>query len=170
EEAWSNAAKMVEAYSDEMIKRWKEEIDTYLVFAGLFSAVLTTFNVQSYLLLQPAAPDPSIAILYQISSQFASFSINYPFINSTHPSSSGGRPNPDAPPPVPRWAVWLNTLWFSGLILSLSSASVGIMAKQWLNEYNSGVSGTSRPVARVRLHRLNNLRSWRVEDVINTIP
>ncbi len=31
-EAWSSAAKMVETYSDEMIKRWKEEIDTYLVF------------------------------------------------------------------------------------------------------------------------------------------
>lgn len=31
-EAWSSAAKMVETYSDEVIKRWKEEIDTYLVF------------------------------------------------------------------------------------------------------------------------------------------
>lgn len=31
-EAWSSAAKIVETYSDEMIKRWKEEIDTYLVF------------------------------------------------------------------------------------------------------------------------------------------
>ncbi|EIW54285.1 uncharacterized protein TRAVEDRAFT_86305, partial [Trametes versicolor FP-101664 SS1] len=68
-EAWTSAARMVEMYSEEMIKRWKEEIDTYLVFAGLFSAVLTTFNVQSYLLLQPAAPDPSIAVLQQISSQ-----------------------------------------------------------------------------------------------------
>lgn len=31
-EAWSKAAGMVQTYSDEMIKRWKEEIDTYLVF------------------------------------------------------------------------------------------------------------------------------------------
>lgn len=31
-EAWSDAAGMVQKYSDEMIKRWKEEIDTYLVF------------------------------------------------------------------------------------------------------------------------------------------
>ncbi|KAL1945558.1 hypothetical protein VTO73DRAFT_2409 [Trametes versicolor] len=167
--AWSDAAEMVQTYSDEMIKRWKEEIDTYLVFAGLFSAVLTTFNVQSYLLLQPPAPDPSIAVLQQISSQLASFSIHPPFVNSTQPSSAT-RANANTAPPVPRWAVWLNALWFSGLILSLSSASVGIMVKQWLNEYSSGASGTSRPVARVRQYRLNNLRTWRVEDIIGAIP
>ncbi|OJT11010.1 hypothetical protein TRAPUB_12464 [Trametes pubescens] len=168
-EAWSSAAKMVETYSDEMIKRWKEEIDTYLVFAGLFSAVLTTFNVQSYLLLQPAAPDPTIAVLQQIFTQLASFSIHPPFVNSTQPPGATSA-NTNTPPPVPRWAVWLNALWFSGLILSLSSASVGIMVKQWLNEYSSGVSGTSRPIARVRQYRLQNLRTWRVEDIIGTIP
>lgn len=137
--------------------------------AGLFSAVLTTFNVQSYLLLQPAAPDPSITVLQQISSQLASFAIHPPFINSTQPSDTT-RVTANSPPPVPRWAVWLNALWFSGLILSLTSASVGIMVKQWLNEYSSGVSGTSRPISRVRLHRLNNLRKWYVEDVVNIIP
>lgn len=137
--------------------------------AGLFSAVLTTFNVQSYLLLQPAAPDPSIAVLQQISSQLASFSINPPFVNSTQPSSTI-RTGTRLSPPVPRCAVWLNALWFSGLILSLTSASVSIMVKQWLNEYTSSVSGTSRPVAGVRQYRLNNLRSWRVEDVIGAIP
>ncbi|EIW55849.1 uncharacterized protein TRAVEDRAFT_152410, partial [Trametes versicolor FP-101664 SS1] len=152
-----------------MIKRWKEEIDTYLVFAGLFSAVLTTFNVQSYLLLQPAAPDPSFAVLQQISSQLASFSINPPFVNSTQPASTD-RANADSPPPVPRWAVWLNALWFAGLILSLASASVGIMVKQWLNEYSAGVSGNARSVAQMRQYRLNHLRTWHVEDVVNTIP
>lgn len=126
--------------------------------------------MQSYLLLQPAAPDPTIAVLQQISSQLASFSINPPFINSTQPFSTARAQNASTVPPVPRWAVWLNALWFSGLIISLSSASVGIMAKQWLNEYSSGVSGTSRPVARLRQYRLNNLRTWRVEDIIGAIP
>lgn len=125
--------------------------------------------MQSYLLLQPATPDPSIAVLQQISLQLASFSIHPPFVNSTQPSSTT-RPNANTSPPVPRWAVWLNALWFSGLILSLSSASVGIMVKQWLNEYSSGASGTSPPVARVRQYRLNNLRTWRVEDIIGVIP
>ncbi|EIW58206.1 uncharacterized protein TRAVEDRAFT_123741, partial [Trametes versicolor FP-101664 SS1] len=67
-------------------------------------------------------------------------------------------------------AVWLNALWVAGLILSLASASVGIMVKQWLNEYSSGVSGSSRSVAQTRQYRLNHLRTWHVEDVVNTIP
>ncbi|OJT08366.1 hypothetical protein TRAPUB_705 [Trametes pubescens] len=167
--AWSDAAGLVQNYSDDMIARWNKEIDTYLVFAGLFSAILTAFNVQSYLLLQPSAPDPSISILQQISSQLESFSVNPPFINATQPSSTG-RTSPNNPPPAPRWAVWLNALWFSGLILSLASASIGIMVKHWLNEFSSGVSGTSRPIARVRQYRLNNLQRWRLEDVVVAIP
>lgn len=181
--AWADAAGMVQRYSDDMISRWSTEIDTYLVFvcfsrlytahpliiiqAGLFSAILTAFNVQSYLLLQPASPDPSVAILQRISLQLASFSINPPFVNSTQPSSTGFA---IPPAPVSPWAVWLNALWFSGLVLSLASASIGIMVKQWLDECSSGVSGTSRPIARVRQYRLHNLRRWHMEEIVGTIP
>ncbi|EIW53851.1 uncharacterized protein TRAVEDRAFT_132870, partial [Trametes versicolor FP-101664 SS1] len=162
---------MVQIHSDDMIRRWNQEIDTYLVFAGLFSAILTAFNVQSYLLLQPAAPDPSFVVLQQISAQLGSFSVSPHFVNSTQPpSTSPSDVDARTPPRVPRWAVWLNSLWFSGLILSLASAAIGIMAKQWLNEYTSGLSGTSRTTARIRQHRLNNLMKWHVDDIVGTIP
>lgn len=32
--AWSDAAGMVQNYSEEMIARWNKEIDTYLVFVS----------------------------------------------------------------------------------------------------------------------------------------
>ncbi|KAL1940415.1 hypothetical protein VTO73DRAFT_8987 [Trametes versicolor] len=44
------------------------------------------------------------------------------------------------------------------------------MAKQWLNEYTSGLSGTSGTTARIRQHRLNNLMKWHVDDIVGTIP
>ncbi|EIW52395.1 uncharacterized protein TRAVEDRAFT_88266, partial [Trametes versicolor FP-101664 SS1] len=135
--------------------------------AGLFSAILTAFNVPAYTLLNP--PDPSIALLQQISSKLDSFSINQSFINSTQPSNINS-PNADTEPATLRWAVWLNVLWFSGLVLSLTAASMGLMSKQWLNEYSSGVSETSRHAARVRQYRLNNLQAWHVEELVNTIP
>lgn len=147
--------------------------------------MLTTFNVQTYVLLQPpTGPDASMAVLLQISSQLASFSIAPPFVNSTQLPSTNILDSSNAPP-IPRWAIWLNALWFSGLILSLAAASIGILVKQWLNEYSSGLSGksgaaksgsvisgpgTSRAVGRVRQYRLENLRTWRVEDIIGTIP
>ncbi|KAL1940416.1 hypothetical protein VTO73DRAFT_8988 [Trametes versicolor] len=109
--AWSDAAGMVQIHSDDMIRRWNQEIDTYLVFAGLFSAILTAFNVQSYLLLQPAAPDPSFVVLQQISAQLGSFSISPHFVNSTQPpSTSPSDVDARTPPRVPCWAVWLNSL------------------------------------------------------------
>lgn len=121
--------------------------------------------MQSYLLLQPSASDASITPIQQRSVQ----RINTLPADCTQLSDIGGR-LADAPPPVPRWAIWQNVLWFSGLILSLASASIGIAVKQWLNEYSSGLSGTSRPVARLRQYRLNNLKAWRVEDIVGVIP
>ncbi|KAI0631987.1 hypothetical protein C8Q77DRAFT_892221 [Trametes polyzona] len=154
-----------------MIQRWNSEIDTYLVYAGLFSAILTAFNVQSYLLLQQAPPDPTLAVLQQISLQLSSFSTSIPptFINSTYPALGPGSSPSDSPTTLS--AVWLNTLWFSSLILSLSSASVGIMVKQWVNEYNSGIaSGTSRAIAQLRQYRLNGLIGWHVRHIVMAIP
>lgn len=67
-----------------MVQRWKSEIDMLLVFvsrpspledwselsepqAGLFSAVLTAFNVQSYQLLQPDEQSEMLATLMELS-------------------------------------------------------------------------------------------------------
>ncbi|KAL6304447.1 hypothetical protein BKA93DRAFT_720853, partial [Sparassis latifolia] len=45
--AWAKCAKDLWEHDEAAVKEWKEEIDTLLVFAGLFSAVLTAFNVQA---------------------------------------------------------------------------------------------------------------------------
>ncbi|TBU41418.1 hypothetical protein BD309DRAFT_1082092 [Dichomitus squalens] len=167
--ALEKTAEVVKQYSDEMVKRWKEEIDTLLVYAGLFSAILTAFNVQSYILLQPSSPDPTLTVLQQISLQLNSFSVNPPgaLVNSTHPVTPFA-PIPTAP--VEAWAVWLNSLWFSALICSLASASIGILVKQWLHEYEAGISGTSVEIARLRQYRLNHLEKWRVAEIIAILP
>ncbi|TFK86209.1 hypothetical protein K466DRAFT_493268, partial [Polyporus arcularius HHB13444] len=80
---WTEAAEAVKTYHEDLVRRWKEEMDTLLVYAGLFSAVLTAFNVQSYQLLQPGPADSTVALLQEISSQLRSFTISPPFVNST---------------------------------------------------------------------------------------
>ncbi|TBU22723.1 hypothetical protein BD311DRAFT_769855 [Dichomitus squalens] len=169
DKALTETAKVVKTYSDEMVKRWNEEIDNLLVYAGLFSSILTAFNVQSYLLLQPATPDPTLAVLQQISLQLNSFSVNPPgtLVNSTHPVTAFGAVQAS---PVESWAVWLNSLWFSALICSLSSASVGILVKQWLHEYQAGISGDSVEFARLRQYRLNHLEKWHVAEIVAVLP
>ncbi|KAI0761060.1 hypothetical protein BD413DRAFT_592789 [Trametes elegans] len=165
--AWSTAADMVKIYSDELVDRWNKEIDTYLVYAGLFSAILTAFNVESYKLLEPAEPDPILDALERISLQLSSFSLSPQYINSTYPVDT---PGALAAPPIPTWAISLNALWFSSLVLSLASAWISIVVKQWLNEFYSGLSGTSPQVARLRQFRLNNLAAWHVAWWVAAIP
>ena len=137
------------------------------VQGGLFSAVLTAFNVQSYqLLTPPPTTDPVIVALERISAQLSSFSVNPPSVNSTHPAFVYD----PAPLPAPPYAVWLNALWFASLICSLSAASIGIMVKQWLNEFSSGLSGKSRQIARLRQLRLDSLQKWRVKEIVTVLP
>ncbi|EEB91570.1 hypothetical protein MPER_10048 [Moniliophthora perniciosa FA553] len=52
-----------------MVKSWKEYIHTLLVFAGLFSAVLTAFLIESYQWLLEDPADTTVALLTQISMQ-----------------------------------------------------------------------------------------------------
>ncbi|KAH9847091.1 hypothetical protein C2E23DRAFT_850130 [Lenzites betulinus] len=167
--AWSDVATKAQTFGDDLVNRWNREIDIYLLFAGLFSAILTAFNVESYRLLQSRSSDPTVQALERISLQLHSFSISYPFVNSTQPGSPAVRDTADGLSSVAQSAIWLNILWFSGLILSLTSALIGIVAKQWLSEY-SAVSGNSRDKARLRQYLAKNLVKWRVGDIVLFIP
>ncbi|KAI0369158.1 hypothetical protein BV20DRAFT_414701 [Pilatotrama ljubarskyi] len=170
-EAWSKTTQSLETYSNELMTRWTTEIDTYLVYAGLFSAILTALNVQSYPMLQPAATEPgdvNTTLLQRISSQLSSFATNPPLVNFTVPTSQDALAA--SPQAIPVAAIWLNTLWFSSLVLSLPSAFVGIMVKQWINHCKSDLHGGSRQVARLRQYRLHSLKAWHVADIVTAIP
>ncbi|TFK79419.1 hypothetical protein K466DRAFT_505594, partial [Polyporus arcularius HHB13444] len=141
--AWNETANILKAYSDELVDRWNKEIDNLLIYAGLFSAIQTAFNVELYKRLTPEPdPDPVLIALERISAQLSGFAVNAAFVNSTQPRFALS--SDVKTPAVPLWIVVLNALWFSSLISSLAAASIGIMVKQWLTEYKSGVSGTSR--------------------------
>ena len=44
--AWSETTDVIKTYSDEMIKRWKEEIDTLLVFVSNHSSINLSFKLK----------------------------------------------------------------------------------------------------------------------------
>ncbi|EIW54944.1 uncharacterized protein TRAVEDRAFT_85821, partial [Trametes versicolor FP-101664 SS1] len=65
-EAQEKLDKAVKEHFDDLAERWKSEMDTLLVYAGLFSGVLTAFNIESYKLLRPAPMDETVAALKQL--------------------------------------------------------------------------------------------------------
>ncbi|RPD54886.1 hypothetical protein L226DRAFT_435224, partial [Lentinus tigrinus ALCF2SS1-7] len=163
---WTETAEVVKASYDQLLARWKEEMDTLLVYAGVSSAVLTAFNVESYHLLQPDPSDPTLAVLKQISAQLNGYTFSPPFLNSTHAATSVDLTQ--AQFHAPASAVWLNVLWFSSLVFSFSSALLALFVKQWI--YEAMVGGASRQSARLRQYRLNGLLKWRVGTIIAVLP
>ncbi|KAH9939057.1 uncharacterized protein BXZ73DRAFT_89140 [Epithele typhae] len=153
-EAWVECLKVLREYDEQMVRGWKEDVDSLLVFAGLFSAVVTTFNVEAYKLLQEDSEEASADLLRQISMQLA----------------SGAQPKPsDVFQPEAR-SIRINILWFSSLVLSLISASVGILTKQWLREYISNSASSTRENARIRQIRHEGFVRWRIPLTIALLP
>ncbi|KAK0229671.1 hypothetical protein EDD85DRAFT_890010 [Armillaria nabsnona] len=64
----------------------------------------------------------------------------------------------------------INIYWFLSLLLALSSASTGMLCKQWLREYIRDAGRSSKDALCVRQMRLEGLSAWKVEGIISTIP
>ncbi|KDQ56010.1 hypothetical protein JAAARDRAFT_112881, partial [Jaapia argillacea MUCL 33604] len=168
DDGWTNCINAIRRYDENMVQGWKEDIDTLLVFAGLFSGVLTAFNIQSYQMLQQDEMQTSNLLLAQISLQLSNFTISPAFVNSTTPLSLPTIPPFQASPP----AVRINILWFLALVCSLSSASIAILVKQWLREYMDWFFNSESPRESVRLrqYRYEGLESWRVFGLMALLP
>ncbi|KAF9257020.1 hypothetical protein L218DRAFT_841639, partial [Marasmius fiardii PR-910] len=69
QKSWDMILNAIENSDEDVAKGYKEDIDTLLVFAGLFSAVVIAFAVESYQWLQEDPVDTAVALLTLISRQ-----------------------------------------------------------------------------------------------------
>ncbi|SJL12478.1 uncharacterized protein ARMOST_15905 [Armillaria ostoyae] len=143
-----------------MLAEWRDTIDVLLVFAGLFSAVLTTFVVQTSQNMQPDYNQASMLLLFEILKATVS---NDSQISIPPSPTSFFSPN--------RSDEWMNSLWFVSLTLSLITALVAVLVKQWLHQYVTIVSDSSaRDRARIRHMRYAGLETWQVPMIIGLLP
>ncbi|KAI0088766.1 hypothetical protein BDY19DRAFT_145576 [Irpex rosettiformis] len=162
---WSAMSKVVRDFDEEKVKECKEDIDTLLVFAGLFSAVLSAFLVAVYPALQPDRQDMILYTLDRIANQTAGYTI----AGSNLTASLLVPPSPPEFHPSPN-IVKVNALWFTSLILSLITASLGLLVKQWLREFLA--ADTPSPQARLRLRNFREpaIKAWRVYEIAPALP
>ncbi|KZV80822.1 hypothetical protein EXIGLDRAFT_659114, partial [Exidia glandulosa HHB12029] len=120
-------ARVWKVYRDEAIQHddgvlagWNNTIDILLTFAGLFSAAVTAFVVESYQFLQPAALDFGAAF-YALAINDTD-TLHTLAVSTSHPGST---------------ARWINGLWFTSLFFALAAAFLCILVKQWLDEYTA---------------------------------
>ncbi|KAJ3523948.1 hypothetical protein NM688_g8642 [Phlebia brevispora] len=162
---WSNLARTVREVDEARIRDCKEDIDTLLVFAGLFSAIMTAFVVESYKGLQQDPATLTVEILQEIAAQTRSYSVKEGSLNATVPQSPA--PTPFEPPSS---IVHINVLWFASLTFSLITASVAILVKQWLREYLGGEYIGPRARLRIRHFRFPGLATWKVFEIVALLP
>ncbi|KZV95962.1 hypothetical protein EXIGLDRAFT_589015, partial [Exidia glandulosa HHB12029] len=119
---WKVYRKEAEIFDRALLQGWSETLDILLIFAGLFSAVATAFVIESYQSLQPdnaAYAATALYILVAVSNHSTGMTLPPPADLAYKSSTSR----------------WINGLWFTSILLSLSVALLSILAKQWITEY-----------------------------------
>ncbi|KAK7693016.1 hypothetical protein QCA50_002581 [Cerrena zonata] len=161
---WSRLSDLIRQYDRDRVEDVKEDIDTLLVFAGLFSAVITAFIVESYKTLQQQPEDTTNQILLQLSAQLASLTLSGNFVNSTIPMFT-------SPSFVPtRFSVLVNTLWLLSLVVALITASLGILVKQWLHELMARDTQDPCQQVKIRFFREVGVQRWQVFEIAAALP
>ncbi|SJL00658.1 uncharacterized protein ARMOST_03971 [Armillaria ostoyae] len=148
-----------------MVEESRDGVDVLLVFAGLFSAVVTTFVAQTSQSLQADYTEMSANLLFEM-------------INIQRAIASGASLDTVAPSPLnpnitfiaSTTSVWVNGLWFTSLALSLTTALVSVLVKQWLHHYMALPSGTPRERSLLQQFRYAGLQKWQVLVIIGLLP
>ncbi|KAJ6615076.1 hypothetical protein B0H10DRAFT_1802100, partial [Mycena sp. CBHHK59/15] len=129
--------------------------------AGLFSASLTAFLIESYKMLTPDSGDMTIFLLAQISQQLAA-SANGSTLSITPPT-------PFAPAPT---SLICNALWFISLGLSLRCALIATLLEQWARGFLHRADMRSAPVMRAHIfsYLYYGLKHFNMHAVVEVIP
>ncbi|EKM53994.1 uncharacterized protein PHACADRAFT_122677, partial [Phanerochaete carnosa HHB-10118-sp] len=166
--AWTFLLDSAEECDQIKTGKWKGELDNILVFAGLFSTVVTGFTVESFSWLQEDPADTTNRLLLQMSAQMASFSTSPGFINSTAPPAPQNITSTVFQPDSTD--VTINMLWFLSLTLSLLAAFFSIAVQQWLRALP--LPGHLPVLDSIRLweYRTDQLVLWQLPNIIILLP
>ncbi|KAF9780446.1 hypothetical protein BJ322DRAFT_1012058, partial [Thelephora terrestris] len=122
---YKNYGDVAKEYDDDYLKKYREDLETTLLFAGLFSAVTSAFIIQLGSSLQSDPGDETAALLRVLI---------YKIDNTTFGNEVPPLPQWNGPPPA---MVHVQAILFASLATSLLGALLAMLGKQWLNRYDS---------------------------------
>ncbi|KAF9026213.1 hypothetical protein BDZ89DRAFT_1178202 [Hymenopellis radicata] len=127
----SETARVFKTYMDEctkfdldMVETWRDGLDMLLVFAALFSAVVTAFVVQTYQSLHVDYAQVTASLMLRLID-----------VQGASVKEVGQNSDPATSFKAKSVDLWINGLWFTSLTLSLTTTLVAVLTKQWINEY-----------------------------------
>ncbi|KAF7291923.1 hypothetical protein MIND_01217700 [Mycena indigotica] len=156
---WSVYVDEAERYDKSLVASWKSDMEGMLIFAGLFSASLTAFLIESYKTLNQDPGDAAVHLLEQILIVSSGSNSTSPVVQfeTFKPSLS---------------SLVCNALWFISLGLSLSCALVATLLEQWARDFLHRANIRSSPIVRARIYSYlyYGLRRYKMHAVVETIP
>ncbi|KAJ7100449.1 hypothetical protein C8R44DRAFT_352562 [Mycena epipterygia] len=158
---WAVYISEAENYDKALVDSWKSDMEGLLIFAGLFSASLTAFLIESYKTLSPDQGTITISVLAQISRQLdARFNASAADVSALEvfmPTSS---------------SLACNTLWFLSLWASLSCALIATLVQQWTRDFIQRTEMRPSPIVRARIfsYLYFGLRRFGMHKVVELIP
>ncbi|KAG6818376.1 hypothetical protein H0H93_005470, partial [Arthromyces matolae] len=161
---WNVYLDEVESHDRDLLQGFRDIIDGVLVFASLFSAVVTTLVAQTSQVLQPDNTQIMASILFE-NNQLLRAAGNVTSINAVPKSTL-------SPGDVIHTSldVWVNGLFFASLGLSLSTALLTVLVKQWLHAYSLFITGDARRRAFITHLRSQGLKTWRLREIVEALP
>ncbi|KAJ7613613.1 hypothetical protein DFH06DRAFT_1370364 [Mycena polygramma] len=158
---WAVYVSEAEKYDRALVESWKSDMEGLLIFAALFSSILTAFIIESYQSLNPDSGDLTVHLLAQISQQLAVSANGSTF---TVPPPTSFSPNASA--------IICNALWFTSLGFSLACALIATFVQQWARDFLHKTDMRSAPVLRARIfsYLYYGLKRFQMHTVVEIIP
>ncbi|KAH8800526.1 hypothetical protein DL96DRAFT_1824072 [Flagelloscypha sp. PMI_526] len=161
---WATYLDEAESYDHDMIQSFRDTIDSLLVLAGLFSAIVAAFVVQTSQALKPnfaqlalSVQLEHVALLRAGGNMSAMASI--PSSSTTIETSSYTCAD-----------LWVNGLFFTSLSLSMATALLAVLVKQWCQAYTTVTSGSARDKALIRQFRFDGVQKWKLPEIVGSLP
>ncbi|KAH8825246.1 hypothetical protein DL96DRAFT_172843 [Flagelloscypha sp. PMI_526] len=161
---WKTYLDEAESYDDDMLKGFQDTINSLLVLAALFSAVVTTFVIETSQLLRTDYGQVTATLLYE-QVQLLRANGNATLLSSVPVSTV----NPNSQ----TWSttdIVVNGLFFTSLALSLATALLSVLSKQWIQAYTALTSGTAMDRALIRHFRFEGVLKWKLTEFIGSLP
>ncbi|KAJ7895049.1 hypothetical protein B0H13DRAFT_1463005, partial [Mycena leptocephala] len=153
---WKLYMDLANVFDKNLADLFNSDLDPLLIFAGLFSAILSAFLIEIRKGLQEDLQSITNSLLVVlIQGQHNVTAPAMPSLSTFVPSAS---------------TRWVNGLWFTSLVFSLVSALGASVAKGWVTQFSSTISGSSWPDASLHCQRFRGLERWHLKLIIQFLP
>ncbi|KAJ1301915.1 hypothetical protein OPQ81_000754 [Rhizoctonia solani] len=159
---WTMYVEEASEQDAELVDIQNKNLDLMLLFAALFSAILTAFLVESTNMLQQDPVDTSATLLLLIAQSQRRMELGIPAQALDTIEATAFTPS--------LVSRFINGLWFTALAFSLSAALIAMLAKEWLAAYLASSVRPAYDRALARQVRFDGLIAWRALPIISFLP